>query len=141
MNQEEIGFQFKNIEILEFSFKHPLMEIPENTPFKFDINIEHKVNIEEKVIMVISSFNIFFDEMNEKTGKAVISCIYHIDNIHQFVDKTDKFSLSDNLITMFNSISISTCRGVLFSLFRGTPLQSVLLPIINPRNLVKNGIN
>ena len=141
MNQEEIGFQFKNIEILEFSFKHPLMEIPENTPFKFDINIEHKVNIEEKVIMVISSFNIFFDEMNEKTGKAVISCIYLIDNIHQFVDKTDKYSLSDNLITMFNSISISTCRGALFSLFRGTPLQSVLLPIINPRNLIKNGIN
>lgn len=141
MNQEEIKFQIKNIDILEFSFKHPKRVIPENTPFRFDTKIEQKVNLEEKVIMVISSFHIFCEETNDDMGKAEISCIYHVENIQQFVNSLGKFALPEQYISMFNSISISTCRGVLFSIFRGTPLHSVILPIINPQELTKAGLH
>ena len=135
MNQDEIKFQIKRIDILEFSFRDPNRFLPENSPFRFDIQIKHHVNLEEENILVNSQYNIYYDNDEDSLGKAAISCVYHIVNIQQFVNESGKFVLPEHLITMFNSISISTCRGVLFTLFRGTPLHSVILPIVDPQQV------
>jgi hypothetical protein len=137
MSTNNISFKFKNIEIVEFSFVHPKQIFPENAMFRFETNIEHKVNFDEKVIIVVSSFVISCDDLNEKVGNAVVSCVYSVENLDDFVDENNVFILPDNFISMFNSISISTCRGVLFTLFRGTPLHSVILPIINLTDINK----
>ncbi len=137
MSTDSISFKFRNIDILEFSFTHPRYSIPENSNFRFETQIEHKVNLDEKIILVVSSFSILCEEFNEKVGNAVISCVYRIDNIEDFVNEKNEFLMPEQLLTMFNSVSISTCRGVLFTLFRGTPLHTVILPIINPIDLNK----
>ncbi|HNX89539.1 MAG TPA: hypothetical protein PKH58_10680 [Paludibacteraceae bacterium] len=137
MSKETISFKFRNIDILEFSFVHPKQIFPENAVFRFETQIEHKVNLEEKFIIVVSSFIIHCENLSEKVGNAVVSCVYTIDNIEDFVNENKVFTLPEQLLTMFNSISISTCRGVLFTLFRGTPLHTVILPIINPVDLNK----
>lgn len=137
MSANKPSFRFRNIDIMEFSFVHPKQKIPENATFHFETNIEHKVNLEEKIVIVISTFSITCEDLNENVGKAVISCIYNIDNIHEFTDENNTFELPEQLITTFNSISLSTCRGVLFTLFRGTPLHTVILPIINPQDFIK----
>lgn len=137
MSTNSISFKFRNIDVLEFSFTHPRYLIPLNSNFRFETQIEHKVNLDEKIILVISSFSIFCEELNEKVGNAVISCVYSIENIEDFVNTKNEFELPEQMLTTFNSISISTCRGVLFTLFRGTPLHNVILPIINPTDLSK----
>lgn len=137
MSTESISFKFRNIDILEFSFVHPKQLMPDNANFRFETQIEHKVNLDEKIILVISSFSIFCEDLNEKVGNAVISCVYRIENIEDYVNEKKVFELPEQLLTMFNSISISTCRGVLFTLFRGTPLHTVILPIVNPTDLNK----
>jgi len=133
MNEDEIKFQIKQIDILEFSLRDPHRPLPENSPFRFDIEIKHHVNLEEENILVNSQYSIYYDNEEVPLGKAAISCVYRIANIQQFVNESGKFTLPKHLITMFNSISISTCRGVLFTLFRGTPLHSVILPVVNPQ--------
>ena len=140
MNQEEIKFQIRSIDILAFSLKNSGTIIPENTQFRFETKIEHRVNSAEKAIMVISSFNIFCEKTKNNMGNAEISCVYQIENIQQFMDESGKFELPSPLTSMFNSISISTCRGVLFTLFRGTPLHSVILPIINPQDFLNTNL-
>jgi len=137
MSTNKISFKFRNIDIVEFSFVHPKQPIPENSNFRFETQIEHKVNLAEKIIIVVSSFSIHCEDLNEKVGNAVVSCVYKIENIEDFVDENNVFSLPEHLLIMFNSISISTCRGVLFTLFRGTPLHTVILPVINPADLNK----
>ena len=72
---------------------------------------------------------------------AKIACVYHVENLDQYVDQSGKLELPLQYITMFNSISISTCRGVLYTLFIGTPLHSVILPVINPQELTRTGHN
>lgn len=137
MPANNISFKFRNIDIIEFSFVHPKQKIPESATFRFETNIEHKVNLEEKIILVISTFSITCEDLNENVGKAVISCVYNIDNIHDYIGENNTFALPEQTITMFNSISLSTCRGVLFTLFRGTPLHTVILPVINPQDFNK----
>jgi hypothetical protein len=140
MSTQAISFKVRNIDIHEFAFVHPKQPIPVNSIFRFETQIEHKVNVAEKIIMVISTFVIHCDTLNEKVGNAVISCVYNIDNIGDFVNENKNFVLPEQLLTMFNSISISTCRGVLFTLFRGTPLHNVILPVINPADMNKQQV-
>ena len=131
LSSNNVLFKIKQIAIVEFSFVHPKQQISDNSVFRFDTQIEDKVNLEEKMIHVISTFNITCGDLNENVGKAVIDCVYNMDNPDEFIDDYSTFHLPEQVLNMFNSISLSTCRGVLFTLFRGTPLHTVLLPIIN----------
>lgn len=135
----EINFTFgiKSIDILEFSYVHPKNTFPENASFRFETNIEQKVNLEKANIYVISTFHIHCESTGEKLGNAVVSCVYGIENIKQFINENNVFELPEQIVVLFNSISISTCRGVLFTLFRGTPLHSVVLPVIDPKEFTK----
>lgn len=135
MPENHLSFQFKSIDILEFSFIHPKNVFPKDAKFRFETHIEQKVNLEKENILVICSFNIHCENTNETVGRAVIGCVYSIENIRQFVNEKDVFQLPEQFVIMFNSLSISTCRGVLFTLFRGTPLHSVILPVIDTKVL------
>ncbi len=138
MAENQLSFKIKNIDILEFSFVHPKEAFSEDALFRFETNIEQKVNLEQGLIIVVCTFNIHCESTGKTVGKAVIGCVYDIENITQFVDETNVFQLPEQLVVMFNSISISTCRGVLFTLFRGTALHTVILPIIDPKDFSKH---
>ena len=137
MPNNNLSFKIKNIDILEFSFIHPKGAFAEDAVFRFETKIEQKVNLEDENIIVVSTFNIHCESTNETVGKAVIGCVYGIENIKQFVNEQNVFQLAEQAVVMFNSISISTCRGVLFTLFRGTPLHTVILPVIDPKEFSK----
>lgn len=141
MSIQEIKFQIRRIDILGFSFNAPTKPISRDSAFRFDTRIEHKVNLNEKTIVIISSFNISCEKTNTKMADAKIACLYHIENLHQYVDQSGKLNFPLQHITMLNSISISTCRGVLSTLFRGTPLHSVILPVINQQDLTRKDHN
>lgn len=138
MAENQLSFKINNIDILEFSFTHPKEAFPKHSLFRFETNIEQKVNLEEGNIIVVSTFNIHCESSGETVGKAVIACVYGVENIKQFLNETNVFQLPEQFVIMFNSISTSTCRGVLFTLFRGTPLHTVILPIIDPKEFIKN---
>lgn len=133
MKLDKVMFQIKHIEILEFSFKHPNRAFPENSPFRFDMQTGLNVNTEEDRITVNSKFKIYYDNEKEHMATANISCVYHVTNLSQLISESENKKLLNEIITSLNSISLSTCRGIIFTLFRGTPLHSVILPIVNPQ--------
>jgi len=67
----EIKFQIKHIDILEFSFRDPRRSFPENSPFKFDIQIKHQVNLEDENILVSSQYNIYYDNDEDPWGRLL----------------------------------------------------------------------
>ena len=97
MSTNNISFKFRNIDIVEFSFVHPKQIFPENAIFRFETHIEHKVNLDEKIIIVVSTFVISCEDLNEKVGNAVVSCVYRIENIEDFVDENNVFSLPEQV--------------------------------------------
>lgn len=133
MKLDKVMFQIKHIEILEFSFKHPNRDFPKNSPFRFEMQTSLNVNAEESRITVNSKFKIFYDDEKDHIATANISCVYHVTNLSQLISESENKKLPNEIITSLNSISLSTCRGIIFTLFRGTPLHSVILPIVNPQ--------
>jgi hypothetical protein len=134
---EKITFKLKAIELLDATLNHPGSLIPELTIFHFDVKLEQKVNIEEKLLFIVNDVEIFNEDRKLKLGSIKISCAFGIDNFTDFVDiKTNFTNLPDPISMMLNSITLSTTRGVMFSQFKGTFLHHAYLPIIDPKSFI-----
>lgn len=133
MEQEKnISFRLKNIEFSQSSLSAIDYAIDIDTIFKFNINIEHLVNISENCIAIKPNVEIFTEDNAFILGKLSSSLIFEFENLASFVvDKEVK--LPSDIIIAINSISISTIRGIMFSTFKGTYLHNAFLPVIDPK--------
>ncbi len=133
MEQEKnISFRLKNIEFSESSIVGIDYTISTDTIFKFNINIEHLVNIDENWIAIKPNIEIFTEESDVILGKLSSSLIFEFENLASYVVEKE-VKLPSDIIIAINSISISTIRGIMFSTFKGTYLHNAFLPVIDPK--------
>lgn len=136
--EENIEFQLINIEILESEIKAPKESLPSNIVFSFDITLEQRFNIERELIYVICDITTFpQDNPEQKLGKYRSSCIFKVNDLNKYITENKKVNLPENFIVTINSVAISTTRGLIFSLFKGTFLQAAILPLLDPSQYKK----
>ncbi len=136
--EENIEIQLINIEILESEIKAPTEALPNNIIFSFDITLEQRFNVEQELIFVICNITTFPQGNPEnKLGRYRSSCIFKVSDLKKYISKDKKVSLPDNFIITINSVAISTTRGLMFSLFKGTFLQGAILPLLDPNQYKK----
>jgi hypothetical protein len=131
----KIEFQVRAIELLNSSLQLPAIPNASITNFNFNISIESRVDAPNKLVFVIVHIDIKNDDQSLVLGALSVSCIYEIANFEEVitVEADGKLDLPQLLIETLNSISISTTRGVMFSMFKGTFLHNAILPIIDPK--------
>ena len=135
---ENIEFQLINIEILESEIKVPKKSLPNDVVYSFDVALEQRFNIEQELIFVICNITTFPQgNPDQKLGKYSSSCIFKVNNLSKYISKDKKINLSENFIITINSVAISTTRGLMFSLFKGTFLHGAILPLLDPNTIQK----
>jgi len=132
---KNISFAASGIELLDYAIKTPNQAIAGGTPYRFDLNIEHRFNIEQKRVFVVVTVRVHADGIESELVSAKVSCIYDIANMENFV-VGGKITFPRDFIFTLNSISLSTVRGVLFTLSRGTFLHNVILPVLDPKTFM-----
>jgi hypothetical protein len=137
--ENNISFRLKNVELLQSNLSAVNVSISSETLFKFNINIEHLINLNENAIAIKPIVEIFVEEHNNKTilGGLSASLVFEFENLPSFV-KDNEVKLPTEIINAINSISISTVRGIMFSTFKGTYLHNAFLPIIDPKLFNEN---
>jgi len=137
--EQQIAFQIKGIELLDFKLNQPKQPLPVQTTFNFNINLEQRISPENKLVIVITTIEILNENNNVLLASVKGSCIFEVANLEEFLPEgSQKVSFPDNILVSFNSISISTMRGIMFSQFKGTYLQNAVLPVIDPTSFIKN---
>ncbi|WP_417872494.1 hypothetical protein [Xanthomarina gelatinilytica] len=132
------NFQIKGIEILETSIVAPKNKIDGNTVFGFDLQLQHSFNLERELVIVNCKVDVLNNETKDKLGHISASCLYYVEDIKQYFDEdTNVPNLPEGVIVMLNSISISTIRGVMYGIFRGTFLNGAILPVVDPKMQIK----
>jgi hypothetical protein len=128
--------QLKAIELLGGSINLPVTPDVPLTNFNFNISLESKADGINKIVFVIVSIEIKSEDQNHVLGSLAISCVYNVVNFEEVIktEPSGKLDIPQPLIEIFNSISISTMRGVMFSTFKGTFLHNAFLPIIDPKS-------
>ena len=136
--EKQFNFQIKGIEILDSSIIRPKSKIDGNTVFGFDLQAQHSFNLERELVIVTCNISVLDNNSKDKLGHVNVSCLYYVENFEQYFDKkTNAPNLPQGVITMLNSISISTIRGVMYGIFRGTFLNGAILPVVNPDMQIK----
>jgi hypothetical protein len=132
---DQVSLKIAGIELIEYSIKQPFEVLPEQFESRYNVNIEHKVDKQSNRIICIMTFEVIAEESSLNLANAKIGCIFDIVDMNQFIEN-DAIHIPDQLIVTLNSISLSTCRGVMFGLFRGTYLHNTILPIIDPKSFI-----
>lgn len=128
-----VTFQIKGVELIESCINPTSNTLAPEMIFNFDINMEHRVNPENDILIVVCSVSVFSEKRDEQLGKLKAGCIYLINDLKQFVNpETKALELPEPVATALNSVSISTTRGLMFSMFRGTYLHNAVLPVVDP---------
>jgi hypothetical protein len=118
-------FNIRKIELLNFNLKPRTDETPQEV--QFEIQVKQEVSLKEKI--VISIITIIIKDQNAiEVAQLTVSCIFEVDNITEIVIHNPS---SVALGFKLNQVTISTARGVMFGLFRGTVLGEVVLPIVD----------
>jgi len=130
-----IPFQIKNIEILEINLAFPGPTIKENSTFHYNINLQHRINQKNKLIFIDTSIEILHQDKKTKLGFIKATCVYFVETLLDYKSEIEEkiIDLPKAFLNTLNSISISTTRGLMFSNFRGTFLHNAVLPIIDPQ--------
>ena len=137
MEQVNVNYQLKGLELLEINLKHPQIQLNQERSYNFNINIEQRINNEEKLVVVITSVDLIHEKDNQSHASIKTSCIFSIENFQDFiVGNTNEVKFPDQFVVTLNSISLSTTRGIMFTCFKGTFMHNVLMPIVDPSAFV-----
>lgn len=139
--QKQLRFEFKltAIELLEFSINFKENILTNFKIFHYNLNIEHRIIEEKKLVIVTIKVSVLHEDQETVLASVKASCVYEFINFDELINKQgSNIALHDEAIITINSITISTIRGIMFSLFRGTFLHTALLPVIDPKMLKAN---
>jgi transcriptional regulator with XRE-family HTH domain len=127
--------KLKTLELIDFSIICPRKQKSETKEFNFNINIEHKINKEKKIVFVIVSVDIIHEDKVTRLGNLKGSCNFEIPDLNTFIlpGQPNQINLPSGTIDLLNSVSVSTIRGIMFSTFKGTFLHNAVLPVIDPK--------
>lgn len=139
--KEKIEFRLDNITLIQFYIKNDLSHKKIN---KEDIDFDIKIgmNADEKNNIINIDTLIGMVKRNadnkDKVCELITRISYEVKELEQFKDPDNKeIIIPDVLVHTLFSISLSTTRGILSEKTRGTILENVYLPILDPKKFVK----
>jgi len=109
-----------------------------NYTVKFDLGF----NIPDKLIRADFTVNVETksdkEDIEEAIGEFSFVYVFRVENIEDLakIEEDNTVSLNPALGNALASISYSTSRGILMTRFQGTALNSFILPVINPNDLL-----
>jgi hypothetical protein len=143
-NPVKIEFGIRKIEILNKSLdpsKLPL-SLPKSMVYSFNIEVEFEINRESKSFFLLIRDHISVNEPQRDLGELTSKMEFQIINFDELYNPdTNAFNLSLQLLTNFISLSLSTHRGILFTLAMGTPISGIIFPLMDPVQIAQGILN
>ena len=117
-------YQIRNIDLLDYALSSP-QTAP--TTFQFDIKLEQQHQLKD-ALSFITAMLIIKSPNDITCGHLSMRCVFSIENLAEIVKHDDSVKA---LSLKLNQITLSTARGLLFGLFRGTILHQAILPLVD----------
>ena len=131
---ENIKHQIIGIDLLDSSITAPPPIIPSATMSQFELNVQHHIALNQNLIFVNCRVAILNNTKEITYGSLSSSCTFEFSDLQSFFDGK-KVNLPADVVLSINSVAVSTTRGMLFSLCRGTYLHQAIMPVIDLNTL------
>ncbi len=139
-------FRFRRIVPLSYTYSHPSqfgIRRLNADEFRFQVNHNYAVQKEEKHLTAFIFLRYIYED-NEGNEEAVVELTtasdFIIDNFEEAIsiNEDDSFDCEDSILATFLGLAYSSTRGILATYLGATPYNFLVLPVINPLELIKN---
>lgn len=127
----QIGYRLTDISLLDVFLSNLSDELDKETVYGFKFEITNRVDHEANGVMVVVKAMVIRADKEEEIAKVSVGYRYTFANFES-LKLTEGQPLPDDLSILLNSVAISTTRGIFYSQTRGTNLQNIIMPLINP---------
>lgn len=117
--------------------------IPKPKSYNFAFSLNFGIQKDKKLVRIILGVTIIsIDEIKKsktEVGSYKTEFIFKVDNLLELIKSNDKNKTADidpALALTLVSIAYSTMRGIVNTRTQGTILNGVILPVIDPGNLI-----
>lgn len=136
-NETKATFQIKGIDLVDIQMNQPKLPLPAQTTFHFNINLEQMIHPGNKLVIVMATVVILHEDKTTILASIKASCMFEVTNFEEFIaEDTRQVTFPEEAVITFNSITISTVRGLMFCQFKGTHLHSAILPVLDPYSFI-----
>jgi len=121
-------------------------EIPKKVAaYRFEHTLGTGTNLEEKMVALRLTINIIgLDKDEQETGAKgsyTHNITFVVDNLDEFIDVDPETNEVKDMDMMMGGtlvgIAYSTIRGIIYNRTQSTALNAVILPVIDPKELLK----
>jgi hypothetical protein len=128
-------YHLKGIELIRCT-----INTPEGAPapnFNFSISLQTQLDAMPRTLTVIVNVDVISDDQKNVFGSISVNYVYQIINFEEAfkLDAQNQYEIPPKLLEAIGSTSLSTTRGIMYSLFKGTFLNNALLPLIDLQRL------
>lgn len=135
--KKSIGFSLRKITTEQFAVIEDVLTEDKN--FGLEAKLNYKVNKENKIIAVITTFRFI---NNDKPFIIIeIGCHFKIEEeAWESFKKEDKIKILKDFMSHLAMITVGTARGALHAKTEGTPFNKYIIPTINVADLIKEDV-
>ncbi|MEJ7683064.1 MAG: hypothetical protein WKG06_35455 [Segetibacter sp.] len=136
----ELKIGIEGIEMLSFELK-PKLKADQAEQYHIDVMVQ--ITPIPSNILALARVNIVVREFNspEEFSKLSVIVAFKVENFTEafHIENDTTYTINGDVNRFITSISISTTRGILFNLLKGTYLHKAIIPIIDMKTLIPEG--
>jgi len=135
-NEKQIQFKLKNVQVTDCFFKKPETRLEKRQNYGF--NFSFKAHFDPKIqtaTIILNAIIYYSPSQKIEIGKITTKTDFTVKNFNEFFVDEDKVTFPKDFIVMLMSISYSTLRGIILEKSTGILAETIILPIINIRDL------
>lgn len=129
--------RIKSLELISFNVEQiDSAVVIDKNKITFEIGVGIQVHDADKMITIINPIEIFADESKKlPLGSVQVKGEFIVENLDELKQGN---SIPIQVIAIFFGVVVSSTRGMLRVLSKGTSFESAIIPIINPTALLAN---
>lgn len=128
---------FKSLELVSFNaYEKPAdLEIDINK-ITFGMSLNYRLNTKERLVTIFTPVDVFSDESKSiKLGSINVKGEFVIENFEEIQLNQQ---LPAQVVAIYIGVMISSVRGMLKLLSKGTSFEAAIIPIFNPLALLQS---
>lgn len=125
-------FSLQNIELHESHVQPPASAEEAASGVNFNVNLENSVHEEHGWVLCKVTVVVATQRSMLQVGRLAVMVAFKLADYAALIKtESGKAVIPEDLLATLNGIAISTTRGIMFGVFKGTPLHGALLPLMD----------
>ncbi len=135
-----IQFRVEQVNIPDFFLRPLTSPLPQPDVLCFTLTVSIKLSRETHEVEVTVHTTVLPKEgapEEDRLAALTTVVVFSVQNFEEAIQSSEtELKIPQDFAVVFNSIAISTTRGVFAAMYRGTYLQKVVLPVVDPKSFV-----